>query len=139
MSRPRPGPQPQPPNDAPGGLTHNPFAALRPGGAAHPAQAPTKQPASSPELPRRKPEVPAPGTKLVVRREKRGRAGKTVTRVAGLALAPEGLEELAGRLKRALGCGASVEAGEVLVQGDQVERCAAWLESELQVRVTLGN
>jgi translation initiation factor 1 len=76
---------------------------------------------------------------LVVRREKRGRAGKTVTRVAGLALAPEGLEELAGRLKRALGCGASVEAGEVLVQGDQVERCAAWLESELQVRVTLGN
>lgn len=135
MSRPRPGPKPQPPNDAPGGLTHNPFAALRPGGAATPAQ----QPAQKPEPAGSAPQVPASGTKLVVRREKRGRAGKTVTRITGLALATEGLEDLASRLKRALGCGASVEAGEVLVQGDQVERCAAWLEAEFRLRVTLGN
>jgi translation initiation factor 1 len=123
----------RPQDDAPEGLKHNPFAALRPKGA--PAPVPPKvEPAPIAE-----PIAAAPGAKLVVGREKRGRAGKTVTRISGLALSPAAMDDIAGRLKRALGCGASVEDGDVILQGALIERSAAWLETHLKARVTRGN
>ena len=74
---------------------------------------------------------------LVVRREKKGRGGKTVTRISGLG--DQDLPALARDLKRALGCGATVEEGDVLVQGAQVERAAAWLEQRFGRTVVRGN
>jgi len=71
------------------------------------------QPAVQPRLEAPTPEAgPAPGLemcgKLVVQRERKGRAGKTVTRISGLP--PELIHEVAPQLKAALGCGATVES-----------------------------
>ena len=113
-------------DDAPGGLTHNPFAALRPSGT--PAEPVDEARDASDEGP----SAANDGReRIVVRREKKGRAGKTVTRVSGL--------ELARELKRALGCGASVEDGDVILQGSLTERAAEWLERERGAKVRIGN
>lgn len=69
--------------------------------------------------------------KLVLRRERSGRHGKTVTVLSGLPAAQA--EPVAVALRRALGCGGSTEAGErpgalhVVLQGDVRERATAWL------------
>lgn len=77
--------------------------------------------------------------KIVVRRERKGHGGKTATRVEGLAASPAELETLARDWKRALGCGASVDGADVLVQGDQVERLVALLEARGARKVVVGN
>jgi translation initiation factor 1 len=76
--------------------------------------------------------------KLVVARSRKGRGGKTVTAVRGLAGSADELDAIARELKKALGCGATVEDGEVLVQGEQEKRVAAWLEAQGAKRVILG-
>lgn len=68
--------------------------------------------------------------KVVVRRERSGRGGKTVTLVEQLGWPPGELERLSKKMKKALGCGARVEGDAVLLQGDLEERAAAWLEAE---------
>ena len=55
-----------------------------------------------------------------VRREKKGRGGKTVTTVSGLSLDSTKLKELASELKRKCGSGGSVVDGVIEVQGDKV-------------------
>lgn len=66
--------------------------------------------------------------KVVLRMERKGHGGKTVTCVSGLVDAPEdALDELARDLRRALGTGVRVEAGELVVQGEQRERVRKWL------------
>jgi translation initiation factor 1 len=72
----------------------------------------------------------AASAKAVVRRERSGHGGKTVTRIEQLDHDAAGLEALAKRLKKALGCGARVEAGAIVLQGELEERAAAWLEAE---------
>ena len=57
-----------------------------------------------------------------VRREKKGRGGKTVTTVAGLALGSVELKALASELKRKCGSGGAVIDGVIEIQGDQVGR-----------------
>ena len=89
-----------------------------------------------PAKPSVKPRFP---DKLVLQREKKGRGGKTVTRLRGLSLSARDLTQLADEMKKALGCGASVEDGEVLLQGDQCQRAAAWLEKQSAARVIIGN
>ncbi len=125
-----PPPKPEPRE---GALKHNPFAAL--GGAREgPPDAPSAPtPPAAPEA--REPAKLA--GKIVVRREKAGRGGKTVTRVSGLPA--ERLEELASRMKKALGCGASVEGGDLLLLGSLVPRAAAWLRADGATRVVEGN
>ena len=63
--------------------------------------------------------------RVVLRRERKGRGGKTVTVVEGVPVLIA--ERLARALRKGLGCGARVEEGAVVLQGDQVERSAAWL------------
>jgi len=126
----------EPQDDRPDGLTHNPFAKLRAGGSDAPPPAP-RAPLSRGGAGRGGESTPA--GPLVVRREKRGRGGKTVTRVRGLELEPAALVDLARELARALGCGAGVEDGELVLQGAQTERAAGWLRGRLGVRVTIGN
>ncbi len=83
--------------------------------------------------------LPLPKGKVVVRREKKGRAGKTVTRVTGLGASAADVQQWASRLKRQLGCGATVEGSELVLLGDLVERVVASLESAGVERVVRGN
>jgi translation initiation factor 1 len=70
---------------------------------------------------RSKPAQPvlAPGDGIVrVGRETKGRKGKGVTVIKGVPLAGDELEALATRLKKRCGCGGTVEAGTIEIQGD---------------------
>jgi translation initiation factor 1 (eIF-1/SUI1) len=68
-----------------------------------------------------------PKQKFHIHHERKGRGGKTVTLIGGLAGSPGYLQDLAKQLRRAMGCGASVEGNTVVLQGDHQERAAAWL------------
>jgi translation initiation factor 1 len=57
-----------------------------------------------------------------VSRETKGRNGKAVTLVKGLALDHAALTALGKRLKAACGSGGTVKDGVIEVQGDHVER-----------------
>ncbi len=57
-----------------------------------------------------------------VSRETKGRAGKGVTLIKGLALEPVELNDLAKLLKTACGSGGTVKNGVIEVQGDHVLR-----------------
>lgn len=63
-----------------------------------------------------------------VRRESKGRGGKTVTVITGLTLADEDLEALAGALKRRCGTGGTVKSGTVEIQGDHGDLLIAELQ-----------
>ena len=78
-------------------------------------------------------------TKLVVRRERKGRGGKTATVIEGIRVSPSALERIARELRRALGCGASVEEGCLVVQGDLVARVERWLIAHGAPKVVVGN
>ncbi|MEM9382302.1 MAG: hypothetical protein AAGB93_20275 [Planctomycetota bacterium] len=126
----------------PGELTHNPFAALRGrlGEGAKGGEAPVVDGGSSEPYPGPDGGT-AGGGSVVVRRERKGRGGRTVTIAAWSGRgAPEGeaLEALARDLGKRLGCGARVEDGAVVVQGALVDRLAAILETEHGARVTRG-
>lgn len=81
---------------------------------------------------------PSLGEKLVVRKERAGRGGKTVTVVEGIALRGEALEELARRMKKALGCGAAIEDGALVLQGELEERARDQLLKLGAKNVVLG-
>nr|WP_194718686.1 translation initiation factor Sui1 [Pseudomonas typographi] len=56
-----------------------------------------------------------------VRRETKGRGGKTVTTVSGVPLPPDQLKELASSLKRRCGTGGALKDGVIEIQGDHVD------------------
>ena len=62
-----------------------------------------------------------------VRREKQGRAGKTVTVLFGFQASDRQLDELGKALRKQLGTGGAVKAGTVELQGDQLDKALAWL------------
>jgi translation initiation factor 1 len=56
-----------------------------------------------------------------LRRETKGRNGKAVITISGLAESTETLAEIAAVLKKKCGCGGSVKDGVIEIQGDQRE------------------
>ena len=72
---------------------------------------------------------PAPaGDGIVrVRRETKGRGGKTVTTVSGVPLGGEALRDLASELKRRCGTGGTAKDGVIEIQGDHRETIVAEL------------
>ena len=66
--------------------------------------------------------VPAGDGIVRVSRETKGRAGKGVTLVKGLALDAAALTQLGKQLKAACGSGGTVKDGVIEIQGDHVER-----------------
>jgi translation initiation factor 1 len=66
----------------------------------------------------------------VLRLEKKGRGGKTVTVVAGLPRNPAFLAALAAELKRACGTGGTATDDAVEIQGDHRERLRALLAAK---------
>jgi translation initiation factor 1 len=74
--------------------------------------------------------------KLVLRKERKGRGGKTATVLSGLR--PELRDPVARALRHALGCGASVDGDVVVLQGDLATRAQAWLAARGARRIVLG-
>ena len=62
-----------------------------------------------------------------VRRETKGRGGKTVTVVTGIPLDEAGVKSLAGELKRRCGSGGTSGNGIIEIQGDHRELLVAEL------------
>ncbi len=58
---------------------------------------------------------------LRVRREVKGRKGKTVTTVSGFEINADELKNLATQLRRRCGTGGSVKDGVIIIQGDHRE------------------
>lgn len=77
--------------------------------------------------------------RIVVRRERKGHGGKTVTVVEGLGLSRAQLEVVARLMRKALGCGSWVEGGRVVLQGDLARGAEAWLRGAGAPRVLRGN
>jgi translation initiation factor 1 len=109
-------------------LTHNPFASI--------AGATGK---SAPPVPAGPPSAATDATsatrkgRLILAREKKHRGGKAVVVVRGfeqLAWESAAIEQLATEIKRALGCGGTVESGCILVQGDRPAQVADWLRAQ---------
>jgi translation initiation factor 1 len=121
--------------DKPG---NNPFAKL---GALRDALPPGAPPP---------PAAPAPAAvdpvaallarRVVVRRERKGRGGKTVT-LAQCAddAEPAALDALARELRKALGTAAQREGSAVAVQGDIADRVADWLKARGAARIVRGD
>lgn len=76
-------------------------------------------------------DVPVSGGDGIVRlqRQVKGRKGKPVVIIEGLALAPAELKSLASRLKAKCGVGGSVDAGKIVIQGDKRDFIKAELEA----------
>ena len=102
-----------------GGL-HNPFESLSGEGL------PPGPPARSESAPTRK------LGRVVLRREKAHRGGKTVIVVHDFAshIPVSQLEDLASQLKKACGCGGTVKDRTIEIQGDQPGKIRALLEAE---------
>ncbi len=110
------------PETTAGTLVHSPFAGLasRVGCADLPAK-------PHPTVVKRVlPTKPLPARKVSLRLESTGRSGKVVTRISGLPI--ENLQVIASRLRKALGCGATVEKGDVLLLGTLADRASQWLD-----------
>ena len=75
-----------------------------------------------------RPAVPAAEARVRVGREVAGRAGKGVSVITGLPLAPVELEALATRLKKLCGAGGAVREGRIEIQGEHRERLIAELQ-----------
>ncbi len=65
-----------------------------------------------------------------ISRETKGRGGKAVTVVRGLAMDASDLAALAKQLKAACGSGGTVKDGTVEVQGDHADKVAAFLQAK---------
>ena len=97
------------------------------------------EPAASPPAPEAEKIDFGGATKIVLRREKKGRGGKTATVVEGIKRPPSALERIARDLRKMLGCGASVEGDTIVVQGDMAARIEPWLVARGAKKVVIGN
>jgi translation initiation factor 1 len=99
------------------------------------APAPERRPVATPAA---KPAGRPPPARAVVRMERAGRGGRTVTVVEKLELRAAELEAWLRDLKRTLGCGGVVEGATLVLQGDTRERVGAWLERRGVKKVTVA-
>ena len=65
-----------------------------------------------------------------VSRETKGRKGKGVTLVTGVALPEEELKQLGTRLKQLCGTGGTVKDGVIEIQGDHRDKLFTWLQQQ---------
>ncbi len=93
----------------------------------------------------RKPATAAPAIKnpnkqgVRIRRESKGRGGKTVSIVDGLTLNDDGLKKLLKTLKGQLGTGGAVKDGCLEIQGDHREKLVLLLEKQgIKVKLSGG-
>lgn len=82
--------------------------------------------------------LPLDKQKLIVRLDKKGRAGKQMTAVEGFIGADEDLQVLAKFLKTKCGVGGTAKEGMILIQGDLRDKITEILNKE-GYRVKRGN
>jgi translation initiation factor 1 len=118
-----------------GAAPSSPFASLAslrdrlpPGEAARAEKPPVEK----------EPEKPRGPARAVVRYERKGRGGKEATVVEQLGLSASELDVWCRDLKRALGCGGTVEGSAIALAGDQRRRLPPLLEARGVRRVTVG-
>jgi translation initiation factor 1 len=74
-----------------------------------------------------------------IRREVKGRGGKTVTTVSGVPGSNQALKELATLLKRHCGTGGTVKEGVIIIQGDHRQTLLNYLQERgYQVKLAGG-
>jgi translation initiation factor 1 len=74
--------------------------------------------------------VPVGDGTVRVSRETKGRGGKAVTLVKGVALDAAGLTALGKQLKAACGTGGTVKDGVIEIQGDHVDKVVVALQTQ---------
>jgi translation initiation factor 1 len=89
-----------------------------------------RQPVAACRCAQQQRQAPAGDGIIRVSRESKGRGGKTVTLVRGLALDDAALAALGKRLRSACGTGGTVKDGVLEVQGDHAERVIELLKAE---------
>ena len=114
----------------------HPFAGLA--GLRDQLPAGTEPPAASTEKAKAAKAEPRGPARAVVRYERKGRGGKEVTLVEKLDLGATALEAWCRELKRALGCGGSVEGSAILLAGDQRGRLTPLLEARGVRKITVS-
>jgi translation initiation factor 1 len=107
----------------------NPFAGLDVAGLP---EGVADQPTASVSSKSDGPPKPSKFGRVVLRREKAHRGGKTVIVIDDFApnIGMAYIESLAGRLKAACGCGGTMKDRTIEIQGDQPARIRAFLEQE---------
>lgn len=104
--------------DSEKGFSNNPFAAL-----AQRDDLPTPAPEATKDDPQTTDNLDLSKARIHMNIEKKGRGGKTVTVIGGLADMPaQHRDELISTLKKGLGVGVTVEDDDIVVQGDQRPR-----------------
>ena len=73
--------------------------------------------------------LPSSQQKLIVRLDRKQRAGKAVTLIEGFIGSQNDLEVLGKKLKTFCGTGGSVKNGQIIIQGDQCARITQWLQN----------
>ena len=74
--------------------------------------------------------VPAAGGIVRVLRERKGRAGKTVTVITDVPLDALSLAQLCQKLKTRCGAGGTTRGSDIEIQGDHVDAAVKALEAE---------
>lgn len=113
----------------------SPFAALAGLRDALPPGPPVAGEPAVPAEPARATRGPA---RAVVRLERKGRGGKETTRVEKLGLSADELAGWCGALKKALGCGGTVEDDVIVLQGDLRKRIEPVLVARGVRKVTVS-
>ncbi len=72
--------------------------------------------------------LPPQQQKLMIRLETKQRGGKKATLIKGFVGTAEDMETLSKKIKNNCGTGGSVTEGEILIQGDQVQKVKAFLQ-----------
>lgn len=116
----------------------NPFAALLKGQTLELKEgtAPPNPEEKSQEAPGEKDWIR--GARLWVRMERKGRGGKTITLLGGSQADTDSLGQVARKLGKKLGCGAFVEDGCIVFQGDQRSRLPGVLDALGAAKVSVG-
>ncbi|MDP2176783.1 MAG: translation initiation factor [Bacteroidota bacterium] len=73
--------------------------------------------------------LPPQQQKLMIRLETKQRGGKKATLIKGFIGKSEDLESLSKKLKSHCGTGGSIVDGEMLIQGDMVQKVKAFLQA----------
>ena len=76
---------------------------------------------------------------LYLKREVKGRKGKTVTTITAAGWPEEALSGMASELKKFCGTGGSVKEGIIIIQGDQRQKITSYLSGKgYQVKLAGG-